>query len=230
VSERKQKLKNRLSITAKKSPKKQLGVSAKTKPNSVKPFDPKEKIANKPIANKVKLVVGKTRSKPKQAAPRTEAQYQAKPEKFKETWDRVLSAISKMRSEKASLTQASRDTGISPRTVTKWGRSALRKRKDGKYAAKASDKLLRIVVIPTPEGMREIAVREFKQVSLLAEYWNALHRYLQTGDADQLKTFQGKQIKDANGVDVPLPTDLPVLNRLGSAGVLSFESLYARSA
>jgi hypothetical protein len=78
--------------------------------------------------------------------------------------------------------------------------------------------------------MREIAVRESKQVSLLAEYWNALHRYLQTGDAAQLKTFQGKHIKDANGVDVPLPTDLAVLNRLGSAGVLSFESLYARSA
>jgi hypothetical protein len=135
-----------------------------------------------------------------------------------------------MRNDKVSLTQAARDAGTSPRTVTKWAKSALRKQKSGKYAAKASDKLLRIVMIPTPEGMREIAVRESKQVSLLAEYWNALHRYLQTGDALQLKTFQDKQIKDANGVDVPLPTDLTVLNRLGSAGVLSFESLYARSA
>jgi hypothetical protein len=85
-------------------------------------------------------------------------------------------------------------------------------------------------MIPTPEGPREIAVRGSKQVTLLAEYWNALHRYLQTGDSVLLKTFRGKHIKDANGVDVPLPTDLPVLNRLGSAGVLSFESLYARSA
>lgn len=179
---------------------------------------------------KAKLAIRKKGSKAKQPAPRTEAQYFAKPEKFKETWDRVLSAISKMRRDKVSLTQASRDAGTSPRTVTKWGKSALRKQKSGKYAAKASDKLLRIVMIPTPEGMREIAVRESKQVSLLAEYWNALHRYLQTGDATQLKTFQGKQIKDANGVDVSLPTNLPVLNRLGSAGVLSFESLYARSA
>jgi hypothetical protein len=172
----------------------------------------------------------KPRSKAKKAAPRTEAQYLAKPEKFKETWDRVLSVISKMRSDKISLTQASRDSGISPRTVTKWGKSALQKRKSGKYAVKKSDTLLRLVMIPTPEGPREIAVRESKQVSLLAEYWNALHRYLQTGDAAQLKTFQGKQIKDADGVDVSLPTDLAVLNRLGSAGVLSFESLYARSA
>lgn len=174
-------------------------------------------------------VANKSRAKAKRVAPSTEAQYFAKPEKFKETWDRVLSAISKMRSDKVSLTQAAHDAGTSPRTVTKWGKSALRKKRSGKYAAKASDKLLRIVMIPTPEGMREIGVRESKQVSLLAEYWNALHRYLQTGDAKLLKTFQGKQIKDANGMDIPLSTALPVLNRLGSAGVLSFESLYART-
>jgi hypothetical protein len=172
----------------------------------------------------------KPRAKAKPTAPRTEAQYFAKPEKFKETWDRVLSVISKMRRDKVSLTQASRDAGTSPRTVTKWGKSALRKRKSGKYAAKGSDNLLRLVMIPTPEGTREIAVRGSKQVSQLAEYWNALHRYLQTGDAAQLNEFRDKTIQDANGVDVPLPTDLPVLNRLGSAGVLSFESLYARSA
>jgi hypothetical protein len=135
-----------------------------------------------------------------------------------------------MRSDKVSLTQASRDAGISPRTVTRWGSSALRKGKNGKYAAKTQDNLLRVVLIPTPEGTREIAVRGSKQVGQVAAYWNALHRYLQTGDAAQLKQFQGKHIKDANGVDFPLPTDLAALNRLGSAGVLSFESLYARSA
>jgi hypothetical protein len=171
----------------------------------------------------------KTRAKAKSTAPRTEAQYQGKPERFKDTWERVLSVISKMRTEKVSLTQASRDAGISPRTVTKWGKSALRKQKSGKYAAKASDNLLRLVTIPTPQGIREIAVRGSKRVSLLAEYWNAVHWYLQTGNATRLKQFQGKQIKDANGVDVPLPVDLAELNRLGSAGVLSFESLYART-
>jgi hypothetical protein len=189
---------------------------------------PTPKKANLRNSSKPKTVTRKGRSK--SAAPRTEAQYLAKPEKFKETWDRVLSVISKMRSDKISLTQASRDSGISPRTVTKWGKSALQKRKSGKYAVKKSDTLLRLVMIPTPEGPREIAVRRSKQVSLLAEYWNALHRYLQTSDASRLKDFQGKQIKDANGVDVPLMTDLAALNRLGSAGVLSFESLYARTA
>ena len=162
-----------------------------------------------------KKVSRKARSKVKQTAPRTEAQYFAKPEKFKETWDRVLSVISKMRNDKVSLTQASRDAGISPRTVIRRGKTALQKRSNGKYAAKKSDNLLRMVMIPTPEGTHEIAVRGSKQVSLLAEYWNALHRYLQTGDASQLKTFQGKHIKDANGMDVPFTTDQAVLNLRG---------------
>lgn len=135
-----------------------------------------------------------------------------------------------MRRERVSLTQASRDAGISPRTVTRWGKTALQKRTNGKYAAKKSDNLLRLVMIPTPDGTRDIAVRGSKQVKLLAEYWNALHRYLQTGDASQLKQFRGKHIRDAKGMDIPLSVDLSALNRLGSAGVLSFESLYARSS
>jgi len=189
-----------------------------------------KRTAKKKTNSSHKKPPNKPRPKTKLAAPHTETQYLARPEKFKETWDRVLAAISKMRREKISLTQASRDAGTSPRTVTKWANTALQKRKNGKYAAKTSDNLLRLVMIPTPEGTRDIAVRGSKQVTLLAEYWNALHRYLQTGDVSQLKEFRGKHIKDANGVDVPLLVDLSALNRMGSAGVLSFESLYARSA
>lgn len=170
--------------------------------------------------------VAKAKSKP----PRTEAQYSAKPEKFRQTWDRVISTVAKMRAEKLTLTEASRAIGIDSRTVKRWGGSALRKRNNGTLAAKPFDNLLRMVLIPTPDGPREIAVRGSKQVKLLAEYWNALHRYLQTGDARKLKSFEGKQIKDANGVQIPLSVDLTALNRLGSAGVLSFESIYARSA
>lgn len=177
-----------------------------------------------------KQAASKARAKLRAIPPRTEAQYQAAPEKLKETWDRVLAAISNMRTAKISLSQASRQAGTTPRTVAKWGKSALQKRNNGQYKAKPSDNLLRLVLIPTPDGTREIAVRGSKQVTLLAEYWNALHRYLQTGDAAPLKTFQSKSIKDANGMETPLTVDLAVLNRLGSAGVLSFESLYARTA
>ena len=185
---------------------------------------------SKPKKISLRRTASSASRKRKLIAPRTEAQYLAKPEKFKETWERVISTVAKMRTEKVSLTQASRETGINPRTVRRWGGSALRKRSNGTYTAKPSDNLLRLVLIPTPDGPREIAVRGSKQVRLLAEYWNALHRYLQTGDAKKLKSFEGKQITDADGVAIPLSVDLPALNRLGSAGVLSFESIYARSA
>jgi hypothetical protein len=163
-------------------------------------------------------------------APRTAAQYHAKPERFKGIWDRVVSVISKLRSEKTSLQKASHEQGISPRTVKRWAGSALQKRTSGKWAAKKSDRLLRVLMIPTSDGTREIGVRGSRQATLLAEYWNAIHKYLETGDASQLAKFQGKFIRDASGVQIPLPTDRAELNRLGSAGVLSFESLYARSA
>jgi hypothetical protein len=176
---------------------------------------PKKGFRQKSPKQKAVPTANKLRAKAKRSAPRTEAQYSATPEKFKK--------------DKVSLTQASRDAGISPRTVTRWGSSALKKLKNGRYAPKAADNLLRIVMIPTPEGTRDVAVRGSKQVSLLAKYSNALHRYIQTGDASQLMGFRGKYIKDANGVDVPLSTDLAMLNRLGSAGELSFESLYART-
>ena len=165
----------------------------------------------------------------KQVAPRTAAQYFAKSEKFKEDWERVITVISKMRAEKISLRQASRDAGISSRKVLRLAGPALQKRATGKWVAKKKDNLLREMKIPTSAGTRVIAMRGSQQATLLGEYWNAVHRYLQTGDASRLERFRGKSIKDANGVEVPLPTDHALLNRLASAGVLSFEDLYGRS-
>lgn len=173
--------------------------------------------------------VPESRSKAKQTAPRTEAQYRAKPETFKDTWERVIEAISKMRNSKVSLTQAAREARVSPRTVTKYGKSALRKSKSGKYVVKKNDNLLRILSIPTADGPQSIAVRGSKQASLLGEYWNAVHRYLQTGNTSTLKEFHGQKITDASGLEIPLLVDPDALNRLGSAGVLSFESIYART-
>jgi hypothetical protein len=110
------------------------------------------------------------------------------------------------------------------------GGSALRKQANGRYSTKRTDRLLRILAIPTPEGTREIGVRDSRQASQLAEYWNAVQRYLQTGDASALSEFRNKTIKDASGAQVPLLTNPRDLDRLGSAGVLPFESLYVRSA
>jgi hypothetical protein len=169
------------------------------------------------------------RSQRKHVVPRTAKEYSAMPERSQDRWDRVAHVISKMRSEDISLSKASREFGVSPRTVTRLGASALRKRSNGRYATKSHDRLLRILRIPTTQGSGEIAVRDSRQATQLAEYWIAVHRYLQTGDASSIKNFRGKSITDANGKRVRLVTDLDELNRLGSAGAFSFESLYARA-
>ena len=79
-------------------------------------------------------------------------------------------------------------------------------------------------------GASEIVVRGRHIAGQLGRYWSALQRYLQTGDASRLEKFQGKSIRAADGTQIHLLTDRRELNRLGSAGVLSFESLYSRSA
>jgi hypothetical protein len=132
-----------------------------------------------------------------------------------------------MRTESVSLQKASKEFGIDPRVVLKLGRSAVRKRKNGKYIARKTDRLLRILSMLTREGRHEIAVRDSRQASLLGRYWAAVQRYLQTGDDSALREFQGKKVTDASRKRHPLITDLNQLNTLGSAGVLSFESLYA---
>jgi hypothetical protein len=131
------------------------GASSKT-PSAQSRAQALTKKAGKGSLPKAKKVAHQSRARAKVAAPRTEAQYLAKPEKFKDTWDRVLGVVSKMRREKISLAEASRDAGISPRTVTRWGKTALQKQKNGKYAAKKSDSLLRLVMIPTPDGTRDM--------------------------------------------------------------------------
>jgi hypothetical protein len=160
--------------------------------------------------------------------PRTAAQYHALPETSKDTLDRVLNVISRMRNEKLSLKKAALDTGVKPETVKKWAGSALKKNTNGRYLPKSSDQLLRVLKIPSPDGIREIAVRGSRQASLLGEFWTAVERYLQTGDTSRLATFRAKSIKEADGQEIPLLTDLAELNRLASAGVLSFESMYFR--
>ena len=162
-------------------------------------------------------------------APRTAQQYSARSSRFQDLWDKVVAVISNLRSQKTSLQKATREMGVSPRTVVKYGGSALQKGKRGRYAAKKSDRLLRMLMVPSPEGPREIAVPNSSTATLIGKYWNAVYRYLDTGDTSGIVKFAGKHISDAEGKRVDLLTRLADLDRLASAGVLSFESLYART-
>jgi hypothetical protein len=64
--------------------------------------------------------------------------------------------------------------------------------------------------------------------SAIGKYWNAVHKYLAQGDPAALRPFVGKSFADARGNRVTFLTDPSTLDELGGAGVLSFETIYAR--
>ena len=168
---------------------------------------------------------GKTKS----VSPRTVGEFFAMSEQDQDFWRDVGRIATEVKGG-ASLSQSARKYRRDPRKVRQAAPAAFRKLKNGRYSAKANDRLLRVLVIPTRKGLREIGVRDFRQASLLGRYWTAVERYRDTGDASTLREFRRKYIVDASGKRHQLLTDRRVLDRLGSAGVLSFETLYARSA
>jgi hypothetical protein len=144
-------------------------------------------------------------------------------------WERVIATISEMRDRKKPLRQAARNAHISPRTLVKWGQHALLKTSDGKYVARRSDQLFRVLTALTPDGTREVGVLGSRRATQLANYWNAVQRYLQTGDKSGLEKFTRKFLIGTDGTRLPFIADPGVLKRLGSAGILNFNSIYGRT-
>ncbi len=138
--------------------------------------------------------------------------------------------LTSMRTEGLSLSSAAREEGVSPATVLRHAKTALRKTSTGRYKARKTDRLLRSLIIPTSEGLAEIATADSRAASIVGEYWNAVNTFLDTGDDTALARFQGVSIRDAHGNAVRLLTDVAQLEHLGSFGMLSFESIYARAS
>jgi hypothetical protein len=163
------------------------------------------------------------------APPQTVEEFFAMSGREQELWGDVGQIVTRVR-QGATLAEACREFRRDPRTVQRLGKPALRKRRNGRWAAKKTDRLLRVLQIITPEGRQQIGILDSREASTLGKYWSAVDRYRDTGDASALKEFHGKHVTDADGIRIPLLTDLRELDRQGSAGNLSFESIYARVA
>jgi hypothetical protein len=144
------------------------------------------------------------------------------------TRDHALEALHLMRSRKLSLAQAAREVRASPRTISKYVGSALTKSAAGRYRAKPSDRLLRSLRFITPEHQITVDVRGSRLASRIATYWNAVDRYLKTGDAGSLKRFAGKSVKIGR-LRYPFVTDPYILRRLVNEAQVSFQDLYANN-
>jgi hypothetical protein len=164
-----------------------------------------------------------------QSPPRTAKQYFSMLRPFQDEWDLISQVPGIMKSQGFSLTKASKQVGVNPRDVLRLAPSAFRKRPNGRYVAKATDRLLRVLAIPSEKGLREIAVRDSRQASVIGEYWNAVEQYLRRGDKSGIKRFKRIRVTDASGRRVRLLTNLLELRRQGSAGVFRFESLYGKT-
>jgi hypothetical protein len=160
----------------------------------------------------------------------TPDQFFALPERAQEIQIAVANGVWLMRWSNFSASAAARAVGISRGTLIRRGGSAVEKLHNGRYAAKSHDHLFRVVIVVSEsKGPVEVATRNSREASKAGKHSAAVQRYLETGDDSALRRFKGKHIIDSQGNRVALLTDLDELDELGSAGNLSFESLYARS-
>jgi hypothetical protein len=137
---------------------------------------------------------------------------------------RALEVLSRMRTEGLSMSKAARRAETSARSVVKYVGSALQKNTAGRYQAKASDRLTRIINFYTDGGPMEVTVKSSRVASEVSRHLTAVKQFLKTGDASGLAEFEGKAVK-IGGSTYPFVTDLDLLERLQDA--VSFEDLYA---
>jgi hypothetical protein len=135
-----------------------------------------------------------------------------------DTYNRSLHVLARMRRTGASLTEATREEQIDPRTVRKYLKTELRGR--GKPAK--VDRRKRDMLIPTTVGNAPVTVRGSKQASDLGKYMSAVGKYLRTGDVEGLGKFEGSRIGGH-----PLITDPDLLSSLAQAGALTLDEIYA---
>jgi hypothetical protein len=168
----------------------------------------------------------------RQRTPRNADDFFRRPKTFQERWRLGLRAVSLMRNKKLSLREASIESEVDSRFLRRWMSPALRKSARGRYAAKPSDKLLRVLKLPSAEGpsLIEVATRDSREAALIGRYWRLVAKFLRTGDETVFARLRRKTVLDANGKRIRLLFDPEVLHLLGDAGHLDFEGIYAQTA
>jgi hypothetical protein len=110
-----------------------------------------------------------------------------------EARNRSLHALAQMR-HGASISRAARDNGVTVRTMKRYVSSALSQDRPGaRIRATKSDRLVRYLEIPGPNGPIEITARGSKQATEVARYKAAVNRFL-GGDLNALASWHGKKI------------------------------------
>ncbi len=146
---------------------------------------------------------------------------------------RALEALGLMRRDGLTLGKAAKAVNTTPAAVKRHAGAGLTREGQGRYVAKPVDRLYRPMRAPTPAGVVTLDVRDSRAASKVGDYWNAVRRYLATGDETALHQFRGRR----GGVTVgkrfyPFVTDPDHLDALFDTGDLDFDDIYdlARAA
>jgi hypothetical protein len=139
-----------------------------------------------------------------------------------ETYKKSLRVLARMRRTGETLTTASHEEHIDPRTVRKHIGADLKGIEDGRTQPTKVDRRRRNMLIPTAQGTEPVNIRGSEQASRLGKYMSAVGQYLRTGNTDALDEFEGQSIAGHR-----LITDPETLNYLAEAGSLQLDSIYA---
>lgn len=133
--------------------------------------------------------------------------------------ERALRALAAMR-RGYTLSKAARDNGVTVRTIKRYvGPALVQDRPGGRVRATKSDRLVRYLQIPGPDGPKDVTVRGSRAASQFANYKAAINRLLR-GDRNAMEKWHGKKI-----AGIELITDTKTLVEQARKEILPY-SLY----
>jgi hypothetical protein len=138
------------------------------------------------------------------------------------TYNRALHVVARMRRTGQTLTAASRDEHIDPRTVRKYLGAELRGIAKGEIQPTRADWRRRNMLVPTSHGATPVIVRGSEEASQLGRYMSAVGQFLKSGKTGALEEFEGHSIAGHK-----LITDPDALSSLAQAGALELDRIYA---
>jgi hypothetical protein len=154
-------------------------------------------------------------------------EYSARPHAEKLRREKALKALGLVR-RGLSLRSAAKQLETPPQSVVSIVGSALKKDR-GRYVPTKGDRRLRVMVIPTRQGPKEVAFYSFATAQKISRYDEAVKALSLRGDYGPIQRLKDTKIF-ANGEWIELLTDIDELERLDRSHALSFESIYAGTA
>jgi hypothetical protein len=151
------------------------------------------------------------------------------PDRSREARKHALEVLSMMRQGDVSLTAAAELVGTTRKTVLKYAGRALEKSPSGEWEAKPWDRIIRLVRFPTLTGSTVLPIKDSRSASKIARYWGAVDQFLREGVTEGLRAFKSEVVQ-VDGIEYRFVTDPLTIERVGRAGEVQFEYMYADAA